>query len=283
MMHSWVILTFLYSLFKGFCQCSQKKALEKNSIYEVLAYYSLLSFLIVAFTTKNILDIQFNTLILISIKSIVIVIAWLLALYAIKRMPISLYGVINVSRVIFSILLSVIFLGEKLDLITVIGIIIVIIGLVLMNKISNKSEEKSISFKAVIVLLICCLLNATSAIIDKVVLINTTSDILQLWFLLFLTIIYWIILIMKEKKINLKSITTNYWIPIIAISMVVGDRLLFMANEIPESKVSIISVLKQVATLEMIILSKFLFKEKNIIKKLLCSILVIFGIILTLI
>lgn len=43
------------------------------------------------------------------------------------------------------------------------------------------------------------------------------------------------------------------------------------------------TLIKQVATIETIILGKYMFKEKNIIKKLLCSLLIIFGIILTII
>jgi uncharacterized membrane protein len=56
-----------------------------------------------------------------------------------------------------------------------------------------------------------------------------------------------------------------------------------MANEIPESKASIITIIQQISTIEIILLGKVLFKEKNIIRKLLCSILIIFGITLTLI
>jgi len=41
------------------------------------------------------------------------------------------------------------------------------------------------------------------------------------------------------------------------------------------------TLLKQLSVIEGIILGKFLLKEKNIIKKLLCSILIIFGIMLT--
>ena len=75
----------------------------------------------------------------------------------------------------------------------------------------------------------------------------------------------------------------NYWILLAAISLTVGDRFLFQANEIPESKVSIMTLIKQFSVIEGIILGKIFFKEKNIIKKLLCSLLIIIGIIFTVI
>ena len=76
---------------------------------------------------------------------------------------------------------------------------------------------------------------------------------------------------------------TNYWILITAICLVLGDRILFEANKIPESKVSIMTLIKQLSTIETIILGKVWFKEKDIVKKLLCSVIIIIGIVLTIV
>lgn len=193
-------------------------------------------------------------------------------------MQISLYSMIKISKIIFSVLLSYLFLGEKITFITLIGMSIIILGLILVNRTVNKEENKEKSFKLVILLVISCLLNSISAIIDKKVLLHITSGQLQFWFLLFLTIYYWIILIIKKEKISFKEIRKNYWIPIVAITLVVGDRFLFIANENTESKVIIMTMLKQLSVIISTILGKVVFKEKDIIKKLLYSILIIGGI-----
>lgn len=279
----WVIFTFLYAVFISLFDCSKKKTIEKNSIYEVLACFSLIAFVLVAFTSKNVFDIELSYLLIILFKSSIIVVAWLLSLNALKKMPVSLYGTIKLSGIIFSIMLSVIFLGEKITITILTGMIIVILGLILVNKNSNKKENKETSLKVVIMVLISCLLNSVSAIIDKKILGAVTSSQFQFWFLLFLTIIYWLILLIKKIKIDFKNMKKNYWIPFMAICLTVGDRFLFMANEIPESKVSIMTIIKQFSAIESIILGKIIFKEKNIVKKLLCSILIILGIVLTLI
>lgn len=282
-MENWIIYTFLYAIFTGLFQCAKKKSVEKNSIYEVLATFTLISFLLVAFNTKDALNIEPQYLLMILGKSAIIVIAWLLSLYAISKMPVSLYSVMNLSRIIFSIIMSIIFLGETVTITTLLGMIIVITGLILVNKISNKDEQKETSLKVIVILLIACLLNSVSAIIDKKVLGHITSGQLQFWFLLFLTTMYWMIILIKRKKINFKNLKKNYWIPITAICLTVGDRFLFFANEIPESQVSIMTLIKQISAIELIILGKILFKEQNIKKKLICSTLIIFGIALTLI
>jgi drug/metabolite transporter (DMT)-like permease len=279
-MQNWILYTLIYAIFTGFFQCAKKKAVEKNSIYEVLAIFSTIAFLLASLTSKNVFDIGFIPLIIVFSKSLVIVIAWILSLHAIQKMPISLYSVINLSRIVFSIIMSLIFLGEKLTTLLIIGAMIIILGLFLVNKVSNVKSKKETSLKVILILLVSCLLNAISAIIDKQVLKYINPTQLQFWFLLFLAICYWSILLFKHKKLDFKKIKKNYWILIAAICLTVADRFLFKANEFPESKVSIMTLIKQVSVIEGIILGKILFDEKNIIKKLLCSLLIIIGIIL---
>lgn len=282
-MENWVILTFLYAIFNGFFQSAKKKATEKNSIYEVLAFFSTISFILVAITSKDVFSISLIHLLVILLKSVAIVVSWLLGLYALTKMPVSLYSVINLSRIIFTILISMIFLGEKITITTIIGMIIVLIGLVLVNRNSDKEKNKETSIKLLVIVLISCLLSSVSGIIDKKMMGYVTSSQLQFWFIFFLAVIYWIILLTRKEKINFKNIKKNYWIAITAICLAVGDRFLFIANGIPESQVSIMTIIKQVAAIESIILGRIIFKEKNIIKKLLCALLIILGIVITLI
>ena len=282
-MQNWILYTLIYAIFTGFFQCAKKKAVEKNTIYEVLTVFSTIAFILAALTTNNAFDIGFIPLIIVFIKSIIIVVAWILSLNVIQKMPISLYSVINLSRILFSIIMSVIFLGEKLTVLIIVGAIIIILGLFLVNKVSNVKNEKETSLKAILILLVSCLLNSISAIIDKQVLKYITPIQLQFWFLFFLAICYWVIILFKHKKLDFKKIKKNYWILIAATCLTVADRFLFKANEIPESKVSVMTLIKQASVIEGIILGKIFFDEKNIIKKLLCSMLIIIGIILTVI
>lgn len=277
-MNNWTLFTILYALFVAFFESAKKKAVERNSIYEVLANFSLIAFLLTFFITRDAFKIDYSYLPIIFFKASIIVIAWLLGVKVLEKMEISLYSMIKISRIIFSVLLSCVFLGEKIKIATIIGMTIIVLGLVLVNKTTDKEESKEKSVKLILLLLISCLLSSVSAIIDKKVLLHITSGQLQFWFLLFLTMYYWIILLIKKEKINYKEIKKNYWIPVAAIALVVGDRFLFIANENVDSQVIIMTMLKQLSVVISIILGKIVFKEKNIIKKLLYSMLIIGGI-----
>lgn len=281
-MDSWIILIILYALVIGFYNCTKKKSVKKTDLYEVFAFFSLIAFILVTLTSKDV-GVELKSLYMIFIRTIIIVAGWLLAGYGISKMPISLYAVLMLSKILFTIALSVIILGEKLTITSFIGGVVVLIGLLLVNKKTNNTKKEKVSFKYVLILLLSCLLSSIASILDKQILINVTSSQLQFWFLLFFTLIMWIILLIRNKKIDIKKIKNNYWIPLMALSLVVADKFLFMANEIPESKVTIMTIVRQLSTIEVIILGKIMFNEKKILRKLLCSLIIIVGIIITLI
>lgn len=271
-------MTVLYAVFASFYECSKKKAIRNNSIYEVLALFTTIAFLLFLPFAKDAFLIDYNYILLIVLKALVIVVGWILGLKAIEKLQLSIYSLLKISTIIFSVLLSNIILKESLTITTFIGITIVILGLVLVNKTTGTNDKKKNEIKAIIFLLISCFLSSISSILDKVILLHVTSSQLQFWFLLFLMTSYCLILLIKNKKINIRKLSKNYWIILSAIFLVLSDRAVFKANEIVDSKVIIMTMLKQLSAVVSILLGKIFFNEKDIIKKLMFSLLIILGI-----
>ena len=65
-----------------------------------------------------------------------------------------------------------------------------------------------------------------------------------------------------------------------SLLFIVADRSLFIANGIEESKVTIMTLLKQSGVIVSIVAGKFVFKEKNIFHKLCCACIIICGIVI---
>ena len=124
----WIWLVLLYGIIKGIREIVKKKALEKNATIEVLFLYTLLAFVIVLPDAKNAMGVEMRYFWLIGLKSFVIFLAWIFSFKAIKKMPISLYGVLDLSRVLFATLLGVIVLQEALGGFQVIGLVLVSTG-----------------------------------------------------------------------------------------------------------------------------------------------------------
>ena len=276
-MQDWMILTIIYGIISGFCFIFQKKAMKTNHSIEVLTTYITISFIIVFIDVGNVITIDPKYLGLIALKSLVIFISWLLAFKAISKLSVSLYGVINMSRILFTTLLGIVILNECLSKNQMIGMLIICIGLLLVNifKDDNKKNDK----KYVIVLLIACIFTAIGGILDKIIAMHVEPNELQWWFLLFLFIFNWIYILGRKIKINFKKTFKNPWIYLNSFAFVVGDRILFTANAIPNSQVAIMSLLKQMSVIILVIVGGNMFKEKNLKCKFVCSLIILLGIV----
>ena len=255
----------------------KKAALKRSSSNEILFFYTLIGFIFTIPFSRDVLNLSPLLIALIFAKSLVVCIAWLCAFTALKKMSVSLYGIMDLSRMVFSVLLGVFVLGETFNLNKAVGILLVIAGLLLVN-LNKNTENKGLTLMTVTAALLNCFFNAVSGTMDKILMRYMNSSQLQFWFMLFMTVIYSIILITKKEKISVHSIKSNYWIPVMSISLIIGDRLLFEANASPLSEVTLMTVIKQSSVLVTVLTGWLIFKEKNILYKLFCTAIVLCGI-----
>ena len=303
----WMFFVLVYGLLKGFREILKKKSLEVNSVMEVLFFYTLFSFIMVSFDVKRALGVPLPMMGWIFVKSFVIFCAWILSFKAIKKMPISLYGVLDLSRVLFATLLGVIFLSEKMTTFQIIGLILVSAGLLLLkvkikipafqkldDKMDSKSDnvsdesddekdnekEEKIAPLVVCFALMSCLLNAVSGFMDKVLMKDLNSSQLQFWYMLFLVSLYGVYLLISREKVQVKKAVCNPYIWLLAFLFVVADRALFLANGDPNSRVTVMTLIKQSGCIVTLGAGRFIYHEKHVLHRLICTILVVAGIVI---
>lgn len=285
---TWILLVLFYGLSKGIREIFKKKALEKNSVIEVLFVYTFLSFILVAPTAGHAVGVPLKSLGWIAVKSFVIFIAWIVSFRAIEKLPISVYGVLDLSRVIFSTLLGVIVLKEHMGIGRIVGLCLVLIGLLMLKHkrkdtdTSGNTEQSAATAAPIYVFftILSCFLNAVSGTMDKVLMREMSDTQLQFWYMLFLVLFYLLYMLVKRVKFNWKSLVRNYWIVALSVLFVLADKALFIANGIEESQVTVMTLIKQSACIMTILGGKVVFHEKNIAYKLLCAAVVITGIVI---
>ena len=292
----WIFLVFVYGIIKGLREICKKKSLEKNSVTEVLLVYTFLSLLICTPQIPNAVGLTVNQYLWIALKSFVIFIAWMAGFKAIKKLPISLCGVLDLSRVLFASLLGVVVLGEKITFFKGIGLLFVSMGLLFLkfnpflkrdrvssselNSIAITEEQKKSSNTFFICLaFLSCILNAVSGLLDKILMKEMNSSQLQFWYTFFLVVYYSIYALVRRVKIN-KGIWKNIWVWFLAVGIIVMDKALFIANGYPESQVTIMTMIKQSSVIIAILSGKFIFREKNILQKMICAAIIIIGILI---
>lgn len=285
----WIWLVLLYGVFKGLREICKKKALITSPAAEVLFVYSLISFLFLLPDAGNAMGMTPVFYFYIAIKSFLIFIAWICSFKAIKKLPLSLMGVLDLSRVLFATTLGVIVLNEVMSTIHIIGLIFVCAGLLLLkwpvvraSNTENKEEpsESGSNIVYIICAFVSCLLNAVSGLMDKILMADINSSQLQFWYMLYLVIFYLIYMLASHKKINLKRAFSNKWIWILSVLFVIADRALFIANADPASRVTIMTLIKQSGVIVTILAGRFIFKEKHTTHKLICAAVIIIGIVL---
>lgn len=309
----WILLVLIYGTLKGIRDIAKKKALTKNGVVEVLFIYTLISFLLVTPEIPRSFGVPAKEMLWIAFKSFIIFIAFLCSFYAIDKMPISLYGVLDLSRVLFSTLLGIIVLREQPTISTAVGFVFVCGGLLLLRykppfirklsvKRASDSVMKSVNAEDgptavtvikkdservatlfIVLAFVSTFLNAISGTMDKILMStgNVTSGQLQFWYTFYMLVYYSIYVLLTKTKIHWKTIWKNGYIWIISVLFVIADRCLFIANSDPASRVTIMTLLKQSCCIVTIIGGRVVFKEKDIAYRMFCAIVVIAGIVVS--
>lgn len=276
-MNNWIFLGLIYGIISGIYFLFQKQAMKISHSIEVFVSYVTISFILVFLNFPDLLSIEPKYLLLISLKSLVMLISFILSFKAMSKLSVSLYGVINMSRILFTTLLGIIILNETIGKYKIIGMILICLGLLLVN--SYKEEDKKSDKKYILILFIGCIFASFGGLLDKIISLNVNPSDFQWCFLLFLFLYSWLYVLVRKIKINFKKTFKNSWIYLYSIMVVVADRILFSANSIPESEISIISLLKQISIVIMILGGGIIFKEKNLKYKLICSLVILMGLL----
>ncbi len=323
----------LYGTFKGVREIFKKMAMEKNTVLEVLVSYTVFSCILVVISSgveialetatateylsglrEYLFGLRAEQYLAIALKSFVIFVAWMCGFYALKKMPVSVYGILDMARVIFAALLGILVLRESPTGTQGVGILLVCTGLFLLRFVKEPAEEpgtgaepvaagtgtkpeaaepaiagtgktggirQSTAF-CIILSMISCFLNAVSGTMDKVLMKSDSlrSGQLQLWYMIFLVLFYVLFIGIRKIRLN-RKVWRNPWVIGLSILFVIADRLLFIANGDPNSKVLVMTVLKQACSIVTILGGWLVFKEKKIAQKLVCAGIVICGIVIS--
>ncbi|MBO4651523.1 MAG: DMT family transporter [Clostridiales bacterium] len=311
----WILLTLVYGLLKGGREISKKKAMDRNSVMEVLLIYTLIGFLIVVPRAPHAMGMEPYQYGLVLIKSFSIFLAWMMGFHALKHLPVSLYGVLDLSRVLLGTLLGVIVLHEVLMWNQILGLSLVALGLLALrfnffesirerhshtanpkkedNKDPDAEKESEIAedkesgdapegsrTKFVVLAFGSCVLNSVSGLLDKILMKDINSSQMQFWYMLFLLALYTLYVLVTRTKIR-KEAFKNGWIWLMSIMFVIGDASLFIANANPDSSITVMTVVKQSACFVTILGGKFVFHEKGIAYRLFCASIILIGIIMS--
>lgn len=279
----WILYVLFYGLMKGGRDIIKKIALKKNTFVEILIAHTGISLLLVIPTAGDAFALDTSFLGYIALKSLFVFSAWICSFNALKKLPVSVVGILDLSRVLFATMLGVVVLGEVMRFGQYTGLTLVCLGLLLLKFINNGGkvdDKEDIRTIYVLLALASCILNALSGLMDKILMSHISSSQLQFWYMLFMFIYYLLFALFTRAKISM-SVFKNIWIYVMSLMFVFSDKALFIANASPDSRITVMTLIKQSCCLVTIIGGKLVFKEKHIIRKMLCACVIIAGIMIS--
>lgn len=278
----WILCTLFFGIAKGARELLKKAAVQRNGVMGVLVTYTVLSFLMAIPLSGDAFSLDFSYLGFIAVKSAVIFFAWICTFEALAKMPVSLYGVLDLSRVLFSTLLGVAVLHESVGLWQGMGLVLVCVGLLMLKGRRKGGEARTVETRYVLMAFASCFLNAVSATSDKLLMAHMTSSQLQFWYMLFLSAFYLLYVLIKRIPIPLGRILKDPCVWLMSLIFVFADKALFVANADPDSRLTVMTLIKQSSCLVTIVGGKLFFGEKRVVYRLLCAAVVVAGILLAL-
>ncbi|MBR5517839.1 MAG: EamA family transporter [Clostridia bacterium] len=276
----WIFLALSYGILKSGRDFMKKEALKRNSLMETLFFYMFVGFIFTLPDLKSALQCEPFFIFMGFVKAVIVCIGFILSFVAVRGLPLGFYSLMTLSQMVFTTLIGISFLNEPFGIPNLIALLMVITGLVMVNLRNHGDDGKKIKFYAILSVLGYTFCNSVSSAMDKVLTKSITPAQLQFWFMFFSVLFYAAILIVKKEKVSVKTLKTNFWIPLMGFLLVFGDRLLFIANSSPHSRITVITLLLQSSVVISIILGKVIYKEKHFLYKLLCASIIIAGIVI---
>ena len=278
----YIIFILFSAIFLGIYEIFKKISLNKSSIYEILFFYCFSSFILSLIFIKQSFSIPLWAIGLLLIKSIIIVINWLLVMKAVEKLDVSVTTPFGLFTSVLVMVLSYFIFDDKITWVHIASIGFIGTGIILVSLLERKTKNNEFNFMPFILLIIGTSLGAISAILDKYLISvkNVNSRGMILWFFLFNSLIYGIIYFIKNKKIDFKKMGENYWITLTGGSIFLADLTYYYSIDMDGASLSIISILRKLSIVIATILASVFLKEKYLINKLLILSFMLVGVAL---
>lgn len=279
----WMLFSIGAAFFAGITPIFTKIGLKDTNVsvataLRVVAIFIFTS-LVVFFTNnfKYIYSLDIKTIICLVLSSVLTLLLWIVYFKALSLGDISKVSPVDKTSIILTLILSFIFVNEKITFNKVLSIIFIFIGTILMtNKKSKKSKENN---KWIIFAILTAIFSSLASIVAKIFLSEINSTFASFFRTFTILIILWVYMFLSKKYKLVKGITKKSYLYIILSGVSTGISWLCYYNALNNGEVSIVFCIEKLSILFSVILSVIFLKEKINLKGWIGFISIIIGVI----
>ena len=214
--------------------------------------------------------------------------SWLFGYFGIKHLPLTIVGPINATRPVLTLVGAMFVFGERLNLCQWLGVILAVVSFLLL---SRSSKKEGIDFKHnlwILFIVIAALLGAASGLYDKFMMSSVEDGglgldrmMVQGWYNIYQVFLMLIILITVWYPRRSHS-TPFHWdwaILFVSLFLSAADFLYFYSLSLPDSMISIVSMVRRGSVIVSFLSGAVFFHEHNLKAKAIDLCLVLIGMI----
>lgn len=277
----YIVVALISAMFLGCYDVLKKVSLKQSNIYEVLFFYCLSGFGISLLFIGNNFSITLVDSLFVLLKSLIIVVNWLLVIKCLKKLDVSIVVGFSLVNTIFTIFGAALFFKEKITLVHLLSLFFIFLGIFMIAKLEKK-QEKERDNRYIVLLLLANVLASCSAFVDKYMLnyLHIANNEVLILFLLFNSVIYGVIYLYKNKKIEFKKLKSNYFLILAGASIALADITYYYALTLDKGDISIVSIVRKSSVIIATLLASIFLKEKHLLKKLGILTIMLIGVVL---
>lgn len=279
----WALAGLLSAFFLGIYDVFKKTSLNDNAVIPVLFFSTVTSsviFLPVVIGSQFYPDffshiglysptLSFIEHLQVLLKAFIVVSSWILAFFAIKHLPVTIYAPIRSTSPLWTLVGALIIFQERLNYLQWIGVTLTLLFFYLFSTAGKREGIEFRKNKWIFLIIGATILGSISGLYDKFIISRIDRIAVQAWFSFYQVVILLPVLGFLWYP-NRKKNTPFKWrwaIPLIGVTLVIADFLYFYALSLEGSMISMISALRRSAVLVTFTFGALLFKEQNLKQK----------------
>ncbi|MFT6867762.1 MAG: transporter family protein [Cyclobacteriaceae bacterium] len=291
----WLLLAIGSAFFLGFYDIFKKLSLNENAVIPTLFFSTVSASLIMLVTVlissfgfisstswMYVPTVSLDGHLKILLKTVIVLSSWIFTFFAMKNLPLTILAPIRSTGPLWTLLGAFLIFSEKLNALQLIGVLVIFTFFYLF---STAGKLEGITFrnnKFIWFLVAGTLFGSCSALYDRFLLRQMDVMAVQAYFTFYQTILLIpILLLLWYPKRGMNTRFQWRWsIPLIGIFLLIGDYLYFYSISLPDSLISVISLVRRSNVIIVFLFGAIVFKEKNIRKKAIYLTGIILGLIL---
>jgi len=277
----WVLLGFISAVLLGIYEICKKRSVQDNAVLPVLLLSMCCSTLLLTpFAITKVPSLDWHTHLLIFLKACLVLSSGMCAYFGIKHVPLTIATPIGATRPMWVILGAVLIFGERLEWYQWIAIVVVLAAFLAFSLIGKK-EGFSFSNRYLCLVIAGMLLGAASGIYDKYLLRNIDRYAVQFYYALEQALMMLVIVAVVWWPRRSEGTRFQWRWSIVGISLfwVASDFVYFQALSMPDSMLSILSVIRRTGTIIPFTYGAIVMKDANTKPKAVALTVVLLGVI----